>query len=70
MQVQEILQLSIAERIQIVEDVWDSIALEPKSLPLTENERQELERRLQSYRENPDEGVSWDKLQRKITNSK
>ncbi len=70
MKFQEILQLSVAERIQIVEDVWDSIALEPKSLPLTETERQELERRLQSYRKNPDQGVSWDKLQKKIANSK
>ena len=55
MQMQEILQLSVAERIQLVEDIWDSIALKPEDIPLTDAERQELDRRLLSYKENPNE---------------
>lgn len=66
MQMQEILQLSVAERIQLVEDIWDSIALKPDDIPLTDMERQELDRRLLSYKENPNEGVSWDELKQKI----
>lgn len=42
----EILELSVAERIRLVEDIWDSIAAEPDELPLTDSERQELDRRL------------------------
>jgi putative addiction module component (TIGR02574 family) len=57
-QLEDILQLSVSERIQLAEDIWDSIAANPESLPLTDAERQELDRRLESFARNPDEGVS------------
>lgn len=41
-----ILQLSIAERIQLVEDIWDSIATAPEALPVTQAQRDELDRRV------------------------
>ncbi len=53
MQVSEILQLSVAERLQIVEDIWDSIGKTPEELPLSEDEKLELDKRLESYKENP-----------------
>ena len=68
-QLSDILQLSIAERIQLVEDIWDSIVAFPEALPLTEAQRQELDRRLQAHAQNPDEGISWDELKKKIRNS-
>ncbi|HVF67536.1 MAG TPA: addiction module protein [Pyrinomonadaceae bacterium] len=63
-QLEDILQLSVSERIQLAEDIWDSIAANPESLALTDAERQELDRRLESYARNPDEGVSWDDLKK------
>lgn len=42
--------LSIEERIRLVEDIWDSIAAEVKALPLTADQRAELDRRLEAYR--------------------
>ena len=62
MQVSEILQLSVAERIQLVEDIWDSIAQSPESLPLSEAEKAELDRRLDRYNQNPNEGIEWETL--------
>lgn len=56
-QITEILQLSVAERVQIVEDIWDSIANTPEELPLSESEKVELDKRLENYRQNPDEGL-------------
>ena len=53
MLVSEILQLSVAERLQIVEDIWDSIGKTPEELPLSEDEKLELDKRLESYKENP-----------------
>ncbi len=53
MQVSEILQLSVAERLQIVEDIWDSIGKTPEELSLSEAEKLELDKRLESYKENP-----------------
>ena len=65
-QLSEILQLSIAERIQLVEDIWDSIAAVPDAISLTEEQEAELERRLEAYRANPSEGISWNDLKKNL----
>jgi len=62
----EISKLSVAERIQLVEDIWDTIAAEPESLSLTEAQKQELDRRLEAYYQDPEAGVSWEELKAKI----
>ena len=41
--------LSIGERIRLVEDLWDSIAADQALLPLTDEQRIELDRRLDAY---------------------
>ena len=41
--------LSIDERMQLVEDIWDSIAADQAALPLTNEQRVELDRRLDAY---------------------
>jgi putative addiction module component (TIGR02574 family) len=66
----DILQMSVAERIQLVEDIWDSIAAVPEALPLTDAEREELDRRLAAYAQNPGEGIPWDELREKVRKSK
>ena len=68
-QLTDILQMSVAERIQLAEDIWDSIAAVPEALPLTDVERQELNRRLELYAQNPDEGIPWDELKEKVRKS-
>lgn len=65
----DILQMSVAERIQLVEDIWDSIVANPESLPLTDAQRQELDHRLEMYAQNPDEGIPWDELKEKVRKS-
>ena len=65
-QLSDILQLSISERIQLVEDIWDSIAVVPDNVPLTEEQKAELDRRLESYQANPSKGVSWRELKDKL----
>ncbi|HEV7857009.1 MAG TPA: addiction module protein, partial [Pyrinomonadaceae bacterium] len=57
-QLSDILQLSIAERIQLAEDIWDSVAAFPEAIALTETQKEELDRRLQAYAQNPGEGLS------------
>ena len=41
--------LSIGERIGIVEDIWDSIAADQAILPMTDEQRAELDQRLDAY---------------------
>ncbi|MBM3460529.1 MAG: addiction module protein [Armatimonadetes bacterium] len=47
---QSIRDLPVSERIQLVEDIWDSIAVDQNALPLTEEQKRELDRRLETYR--------------------
>ena len=62
----DVLELSLPERIQLVEDIWDSIAAAPQPLPLTQAQRDELDRRLEDYRKNPEDGSPWEEVKRRI----
>jgi putative addiction module component (TIGR02574 family) len=62
----DVLQLSVAERIQLAEDIWDSIAAAPEPVQLTEAQRTELDRRLEDYHRHPDEGIPWEALKKSI----
>jgi putative addiction module component (TIGR02574 family) len=55
----EILKLTVAERLQLIESIWDSIAAEPEGIPLTDEGREELDRRLDDAEANPGVGSSW-----------
>ncbi len=46
----KIQDLSLEERLKLVEDIWDSIAVEQGALPVTPEQREELDRRLEAYR--------------------
>ncbi len=64
----DILELSVSERIQMVEDIWDSIAAVPEAVPLSEEQKRELDRRLQAYHQNPDAGSPWSEVKERIRN--
>lgn len=59
----EILKLSVAERIQLVEDIWDSITGEPGAVAL----REELDRRLDDHSAHPGVGRSWSDVKSRLT---
>ena len=63
-----ILELSISERIQLVEDIWDSVIEVPNAIPLTPGEKEELDQRLYAYHQNPDEGSPWGIVRERIKN--
>jgi putative addiction module component (TIGR02574 family) len=56
----------VAERIQLVEDLWDSIADAPEVLELSEAQRLELDRRLEAHRANPGVAIPWETLRREL----
>ncbi len=65
--VADVLALSIPERIQLVEDIWDSIAEDSsESVQLTQAQREELDRRLADYEAHPEDGVPWEEVKRRI----
>jgi putative addiction module component (TIGR02574 family) len=59
-------KLSIAERIQLAEDLWESILPEGADLPLTEAQKAELDRRLEELEHDPDAGESWEVVRARL----
>ena len=68
MSIDEIKMLDITERIILVEEIWDSIAKEQKSVGLSEYEKDILDARLASLEDSPDKLISWDEIKAKIRN--
>ena len=66
--VAETLKYDISERIIMVEDIWDSIAGVPEALPVTEEQKQELDKRLTAYHANPNTGSPWESVKERIMN--
>ena len=64
--ISDLLELSMSERIQLVEDLWDSIANVPEAVSLTEAQKGELDRRLDAYHKNPDAGSPWELVKERI----
>ena len=62
----DISKLSVAERIQLAEDLWDSVAAETGDLPLTEAQAAELDRRLAELERDPEAGESWPAVRARI----
>jgi len=52
----DLRKLPLDERIRLVEDLWDSIAADSNALPLTPEQRAELDRRLDAYEADKDPG--------------
>ena len=67
--ISEYVKLSVPERIQLVEDIWDSIAEIPEELPLSNAQQVELDRRLNAYHQNPTEGSPWEHVKEAIRRS-
>ena len=62
----EIRQLPIPERIQLVEQIWDSIAEDEAAFELTAAQKAKLDRRLAAHKESPDRGSSWEDVKARL----
>lgn len=60
--VAEILELSVQERIRLVELIWESIAAVPEALEVTPELKVELEARLKEFEADPEAGYSWEQV--------
>jgi putative addiction module component (TIGR02574 family) len=58
----EIRRLSVPDRLQLINDVWETL-LEEESLPLSEAQAREIGRRLEAYRQDGDRGMAWEELE-------
>jgi putative addiction module component (TIGR02574 family) len=63
----ELLKLSPAERIQLAEDLWDSVAAQPENLPaLSDDQRREIERRVAEHTRDPSSALTWEEVRARL----
>ena len=59
--------LSVSERLQLVEDIWDSIAAEdPAAAALTPAQLHELQVRLDAHAADPSSALPWEKVRAEL----
>jgi putative addiction module component (TIGR02574 family) len=63
--VSSVFDLSPAEKLQLVEDLWDDLAATPEAVPVHDWQKQELARRKANLQNNPAAGLAWEAVQRK-----
>lgn len=65
-QLAEILELPVEDRVKLAQAIWDSVSELPDPYPLSDREREELNRRLEAYRRNPQAVSPWPEVKQRI----
>ena len=65
----EIRELTVAERLELAEEIWDSIVTSPEALPIPEPQRRELDRRLKLHSEDPTSAEPWSSIRSRLTSN-
>jgi putative addiction module component (TIGR02574 family) len=66
----EIRSLSVADRLQLLDEIWDSLAETPEALPVTDAQRKELARRRRAHARNPSAAKSWAQVRARLRRRK
>jgi len=62
----DIAGLTLEERLRLLDDLWDSLSAKPEALPLTNAQRDELDRRLDELDREGPVGIPWEDVLRRI----
>jgi len=62
-------ELSASEKILLAEDLWDSVASNEQLIPITEDQKNILDKRLAKYSLDQDSGDSWQNVRNRISNT-
>ena len=63
---ESIFELSLSEKLQLVEDLWDDIAATPEAVPVHDWQKEELARRKMNLLNNPGLALSWEEIQQRV----
>ena len=59
-------QLSIEQRLSLVEEIWDSLGSQADELPLSDAQGQDLARRIAAYEADPKAGSTWEEVKARL----
>ncbi|MFN8614043.1 MAG: addiction module protein [Vulcanimicrobiota bacterium] len=61
-----VFDLSPAEKLHLVEDLWDDLAADPSQVPIHDWQREELDLRRARLESSSDSGLSWEEVQSRV----
>jgi putative addiction module component (TIGR02574 family) len=64
----QVFELTLSEKLQLLEDLWDSIAQFSEQIPVLDWQKEELAKRKAAYSQNPNLGSSWEAAKERICN--
>ncbi len=59
-------QWSVDDRLVLIQEIWDSIAVETERSPLTDAQRLEVDRRLAAHRNDPGAAIPWEQVEAEV----
>ena len=60
------LELPLSQRLQLVDELWESILAQAEDIALTDAQREELDRRLARYHADPTSARPWDEVRERL----
>jgi putative addiction module component (TIGR02574 family) len=61
-----VFDLSPAEKLQLVQDLWDDLASRPEDVPVPEWQKAELDKRLANLRTTAAPSATWEQVKQRI----
>jgi putative addiction module component (TIGR02574 family) len=62
----EVGRLTPDQKLLLVSELWDDLASHPANVPITEEQIEELDRRMDEYRRDPSRTTTWEAVQQRI----
>ena len=59
-------ELPLADQIELIDALWESISQKGYEPPLTPSQAAELDRRLEAHRRNPEDVLSWESIKQEV----
>ncbi len=65
-EIKDILKLTVIERLHLVQTIWDSISKEVEEGDISDDHKVILNDRLESYKKDPKNNISWEVVDKKV----
>jgi putative addiction module component (TIGR02574 family) len=66
----EVQRLSASEKLTFVTELWNELEASPSEVPVSREIIEELDRRMEHFREHPDEFTTWEAVKERILGSR